>query len=162
MEHHTLRFPGAILLSLLIALILSIVHLPDYLHAWRPEWVALVIVHWAIFFPRQSNYFVVWLAGLLLDALLGNTLGQHALGFVIVLFVTLRMSERITPKTLSQYFFLVFIAIGTYLLISLWILGLTKDKPSDWSYWFPLFSSLLFWPLVHTLLNQLHIAKKGI
>ncbi len=162
MEHLTLRFPGAILLSIFIALILSIVHLPSALQTWRPEWVALAIIHWAILFPRESNYLVAWTSGLLLDALWGNILGQHALGFVIVLFITIRMSERITPKTLFQYFFLVFIALGSYLLVNLWILGLTKDKPSDWSYWFPLLSSLLIWPFVHGLLNQLHVTRKGL
>jgi rod shape-determining protein MreD len=161
MEHLTLRFPGAILLSLVIALILSIIHLPGTLQVWRPEWVALVIIHWAILFPKQSSYLLVWVAGLLVDALYGNTIGQHALGFVIVLFISIRMSERIMPKTLIQYFFLVFIALGTYLLVNLWVLGLTKDKPSDWSYWLTLLSSLLAWPFVHGLLNHLHIAKKG-
>jgi len=161
MEHLTLRFSGAILLSFLIALILSIVHLPASWQIWRPEWVALIIVHWAIFFPKKNSYLVVWVVGLLIDTLWGNTLGQHALGFTIILFITTRMSERIAPKTLLQFFFLVFITIGAYLLVNLWILGLTKDKPSDWSYWFSLLSSLIAWPFVHGLLNKLHIAKKG-
>ncbi len=162
MEQYTLRFSGAISLSLLVALILSIVHIPHTLQFWRPEWVALVLVHWAILFPRESSYIHAFIAGLLLDALWGATLGQHALGFVILHFIAIRMSERITPKTLSQHFFLVFICIGTYLLVNLWILGITQDKPADWSYWFPLLSSLLVWPLVHGLLNQLHIANKSL
>ncbi len=161
MEHLTLRFSGAILLSFLVALILSIIHLPESLQVWRPEWIALIIIHWAIFFPKKMNYLTVWIVGLLIDTLWGNTLGQHALGFSLILFLTTRMSERITPKTLLQFFFLVFISIGTYLLVNLWVLGITQNKPNNWSYWLPLVSSLITWPFIHALLNRLHIAKKG-
>ncbi len=162
MEQLTLRFPGAISFSLLIALILSIVHLPDSWQTWRPEWVALAVIHWGILFPKESSYIHAFIAGLLLDALWGSSLGQHALGFVIIHFIAVRMGERIMPKTFSQHFFLVFICVGTYMLVNLWILGITKDKPSDWSYWFPLLSSLLAWPLVHAILNHLHIANKSL
>ena len=89
MDSLTLRFPGAILLSILVMLILTVVHLPETLQAWRPEWVALAIVHWGILFAKKNLYLVVWIAGLLIDTLLGNTLGQHALGFVILLFITI-------------------------------------------------------------------------
>lgn len=160
MEQLTLKFPGAILLSLLAAIIISIIPLSENLQSWRPQWLALAIVHWGIFFPKQINYLTAWITGLLLDSLLGTTLGQHALGLTIVLFVTIRLSERITPKTLIQQFFLVFISIGTYMLVNLWIRGLTLDKPHSWSYWMPLISSLLLWPAVHPLLSKLHIAKK--
>lgn len=162
MDSLTLRFPGAIILSMVIMLILTIIPLPETLQSWRPEWVALTIVHWGILFPKKNLYLLVWLTGLLIDTLLGNTLGQHALGFIIVLFITIRMSERITPKTLLQHFFLVFIAIGTYLLINLWILGITDEKPNNWSYWHPLFSSLLISPLLHALLNRLHIVNRSL
>lgn len=162
MEQLTLRFPGAISFSLLFALILSIIHLPGTLQSWRPEWVALAVIHWGILFPRESSYLHAFVSGLLLDSLLGSLLGQHALGFVIVHFIAVRMGERIIPKTFSQHFFLVFICIGTYMLVNLWVLGITKEKPSDWSYWYPLLSSVLAWPVVHATLNQLHIANKSI
>lgn len=162
MDSLTLRFPGAILLSILIALTLSIIHLPESLQAWRPEWVALAIIHWGMLFPKKNHYLMAWIAGLLVDTLLGNTLGQHALGFIIVLFITNRMTQRITPNTLIQQLFLIFIALGSYLLINLWILGMSDEKPTNWSYWFTLFSSLFIWPLVHGLLNRFHIVNRSI
>ena len=55
MENLSLRFPGAMLLSYFIAILLSIIHLPLDLQAWRPEWLALVIIHWAIFFSKENT-----------------------------------------------------------------------------------------------------------
>ena len=162
MESLTLRYPATILLSMLVALILSILHLPEFLQFWRPEWLALLIIHWGMLFPKKIGFLSVWIAGLLVDTLLGNLLGQHALGYVIVLFLTIRMSERITPKTFLQQFFLVFIVLGTYLLVNLWVLGISNNKPSDWSYWFTLISSVLIWPFLHGLLNRFHTVNRNI
>ncbi len=162
MESLTLRFPGAILLSMLVMLILTIVHLPESFQFWRPEWLALIIIHWGMLFPKKIGFLSVWIVGLLVDTLLGNLLGQHALGYTIVLFLTMKMSERITPKTFLQQFFLVFIVLGTYLLVNLWILGISQNKPSNWTYWLPLISSILIWPILHSLLNRFHIVNRGI
>lgn len=162
MESLTLRFPGAILLSMLVALILAIIHLPESIQFWRPEWLALLIIHWGMLFPKKISFLTVWIAGLLMDTMLGNLLGQHALGYTIVLFLTIKLSERITPKTFLQQFFLVFIVLGTYLLVNLWILGISQNKPSNWTYWFPLISSILIWPLLHSFLNRFHMVNRNI
>ena len=72
MESLTLRFPGVILLSMLVALILAIIHLPESIQFWRPEWLALLIIHWGMLFPKKISFLTVWIAGLPMDTLLGN------------------------------------------------------------------------------------------
>lgn len=162
MENLSLRFVGAMLLSYFIATLLSIVHLPTELQAWRPEWLALVVIHWAAFFPKKTYYLHSIIAGLFLDSLLGNVLGMHALSLLVVQFMTIRLTERISPKMALQYLFIVSITIASYLLINLWIRSLTQDNPTDWSYWLPLISSIIFWPIVHTLMKNLQISKVGL
>ena len=162
MENLSLRFPGAMLLSYFIAILLSIIHLPLDLQAWRPEWLALVIIHWAIFFPKKIHYLHSIITGLFLDSLYGNTLGLHALGLIAVQFMAIRFSERISPKTILQHLFIVAITVASYLLINLWIRNLTQDNPTDWSYWLPLISSLLFWPIVHTLMKNLQTSRASL
>lgn len=162
MKQLSLRFSGAILLSLLVALILSLLPLSNTLAIWRPEWVVLVVIHWGILFPKVSSYFVVFITGLLIDSLSAAILGQHALSLVIVLYITISLSQRMSPKTLMQQTFILFIAIGSYLLINLWILGITNNKPQSWVYWAPLFSSIVIWPLAHRVLSMLHVVQRGL
>ncbi|MCK5726088.1 MAG: rod shape-determining protein MreD [Thiotrichaceae bacterium] len=162
MENLTLRFTGAILLTYFIAIVLSISHLPTALQAWRPEWVALVMIHWAIFFPKKTRYWHAMVVGLFLDSLLGSVLGQHALGLLIVQFSAIRLTERILPKTLLQHLFIVALTVSYYLLINLWVRSLTQDNPTDWSYWFTLLSSLIIWPILHALMKNLQVKRREL
>lgn len=159
MEQYILRFPGAMILSVFLALILTLIPLPASLDSWRPEWFALVIIHWGIMTPRQSSYLLAWCSGLLLDIIYGTALGQQALGLVIVNFITLRLSARMTPKALTQQVSLIFFALGTYLLINLWLLGTMNNKP-PWSYWLPLISSIIIWPAFSLIMHLFYKNKK--
>lgn len=160
MENISRRFPGAVLLSLVVAFALTIIPIGESWTLWRPEWLALTIVHWGLVSPKNSSLLVAWFLGLLLDAIHGSILGQHALGFSIVLFMTLRMRPRILVNGLFQQMFLLFIVLSTYLLINLWILGFTGNAPSGWGYWISVLSSLLAWPLYHYYMRVYHARKK--
>lgn len=160
MESISRRFPGAILLSLLIAFSLTIIPLKENWILWRPEWLALTLFHWGLVSPKNSSLLVAWFVGLLLDAIHGSILGQHALGFSIVLFATLKLRPRILVSGVFQQLFLLFFVLCSYLLVNLWILGGTGNAPSGWGYWIPVFSSLLIWPLYHYYMKVFHARKK--
>ena len=162
MEQLSLRFSGAILTSLFVALILSLIPLPGPFAVWRPEWIILVVIHWGILFPKTSSYIVVFIVGLLIDSLSGTILGQHSLGLVVVLYITLSLNRRLSAKTLMQQILIIFIGLGSYLFINYWMLNISHDKPKDWYYVAPLLSSIIAWPIVHRLLCMLHIAPRGL
>jgi len=162
MEQLSLRFSGAIITSLLVALILSLLPLSEPFTTWRPEWVVLVVIHWGILFPKTSSYILVFITGLLIDDLSGSVLGQHALSLIVVLYFTLSLNRRLSAKTLMQQVLIIFIAMGSYLFINFWVLNISDNKPQDWYYWAPLLSSIGAWPIVHRLLCQLHIAPRGL
>jgi rod shape-determining protein MreD len=162
MDKIYLRFPGAIVFSLLLSILVMLIPLPDTFTNWRPEWVALTLIHWAIILPRRVSLFFAWFCGLMVDSLFASNsiLGQHALGFVIITFFAVRFADRINPQALWQQSFMILVILATYLLINLWIMGVTGNTPTSWAYWLPLFSSLLVWPIWHTLLNKLHVRRK--
>ncbi len=159
MESIILRFPGAIISSLVIALLIMLIPLPADLENWRPEWGVLVVIHWAILLPRQISYWAVWLFGLILDVAYSTFLGQHALSMIVVLFITLRLSARISPRDLIQQLSVLFITIGVYLLLNLWMLGVSGTKP-DLSYWYSLPSSLFVWPILLYVMRLFYKKKK--
>ena len=161
MKDVSIRFNGAALLSLLIAFGLTIIPISEEWQLWRPEWLALTLIHWGLVSPRKSSLFLAWFIGLLLDVVHGTVLGQYAFGFLLVLFITLRMRPRILVDSLFQQLFLLFLALGSYLLINLWILGITGNTPSSgWSYWITVISSLVVWPLYHYYMHVFHAKKK--
>lgn len=155
MESYIPKFRGAIFLSLLFALVLTLLPIPETLLKWRPEWVALTLIHWALVLPKKVGIVIAWFTGLLLDALYGSSLGQHALGLTIIVFITLRLRLRVNPLTLTHQWTVLLIALGSYLLINLWVLGFTGNSPSAWPYWLSLGGSIIIWPVYHWVLLKL-------
>ena len=159
MESYIPRFRGAVLISILFALVLTLLPIPEELLKWRPEWVALTLVHWALVLPKKMGIIIAWFTGLLLDALYGSSLGQHALGLSIIVFVTLRLRLRINPFTLTHQLTVLLIALGSYLLINLWVLGFTGSAPLAWLYWLSLAGSLIVWPVFHWVMMRLFLTN---
>lgn len=67
---------------------------------WRdlrlvPDFVALVLVFWCVRQPRLVGLGVAWALGLLCDAGNGVLLGQHALAYSLLAFLSIWLSRRI-------------------------------------------------------------------
>lgn len=67
-----------IILTLLVALVASIMPLPLSFDNFRPSWVLIVLCYWSLALPAHVNVITAWFMGLLLDVLLGTTLGVNA------------------------------------------------------------------------------------
>lgn len=160
MESISLRFKGAILLSIVVAFALSLLPLREEWLLWRPEWVALTLIHWGLFLPKKASLLLAWFAGLLVDAIHGSIMGQHAFGFIIVMLMTLRIRPRILVESFFHQMFLLFLALGTYLLVNLWILGVTGNSPEGWGYWITVLSSMVVWPIYTRFMKVYHSKKK--
>jgi len=160
MDEISPRFTGAIILSLVLAFALTILPIRAEWIVYRPEWIALTFVHWGLVSPNKSSLTLAWFVGLMIDAVYGSIIGQHALGFTIVLFITLRTRSRLVLDSFFQQMFLLCLVLGTYLLINLWILGITGNSPSGWSYWITVCSSLIVWPFYHYFLKIFHASRK--
>ena len=70
---------GVILLTFVIALLLTVIPLPDWARYLRPDWVGLVLIYWCMALPERVGVTTGWFMGLLVDLLTGTVLGQHAL-----------------------------------------------------------------------------------
>ncbi len=84
---------STIIISFVVALLLNF--LP-----WRdlrvvPDFVALVLVFWCIRQPRIVGLGIGWTLGLLTDAGNGVLLGQHALAYSLLAFLSIWLSRRI-------------------------------------------------------------------
>nr|MBP8221035.1 rod shape-determining protein MreD [Aeromonadaceae bacterium] len=93
---------GSIYLTILLALLLSILPMPALLDTYRPDWVALVVLYWVIALPHRVNIGTAWVAGLLLDILLGSTLGVRALSMAIMAYVAAMQFQKIRNFSVWQ------------------------------------------------------------
>ena len=98
----------AVFFTVLIALVLQVVPLPDWLSAVRPSFIGLVIIYWSIFAPHAGGIFAPWLAGLALDVFKGDVLAQNALAMALVAYISMSLHQRLRNQTLVQQSLFVF------------------------------------------------------
>jgi rod shape-determining protein MreD len=143
-------FPRRLLywVSVAAGLVLAIVPLPAWLDPIRPDLALLAVVYWILTSPRVAGLGYAWLSGLFLDVLRGMVLGQHALGFLVVAFLTHRLQLRLRMFTIVQQSATVMMMLGLYHFIVFWTDGLTGHGYTGSVRWLPVLSGALLWPLI--------------
>lgn len=144
-----------IILSFVLAFMLVAMPLPDWAQAWRPIWPAMVLVYWCMALPDRIGIGVAWVIGLLLDVQQGTLLGQNALGFALLAFLTLALYQRLRVCSLAKQAFVVATFLLFFLLISLWVRAMAGYPPHLWTYWMPAVTSMLLWPWLFIVLRDL-------
>lgn len=145
---------GLILLTFLLALMLTVIPLPQWAAAFRPEWIAMVLIYWCMALPERVGVGTAWLIGLLLDVLTGALLGQHALALALVAFLTLKLYQRIRVFPLWQQALSILVLVAMQQMVSLWVKGVIGLAPDNWTYWMPSFTSMLLWPWLFIILRD--------
>src|SRR5262245_18410128 len=113
----------AVFTSLLIALILALLPMPDWTIWWRPAWVLMVLIYWAMITPYQVGVGTAWFMGLIVDLLNGTLLGEHALAFTIVIYFVSKMHIRLRISPMLQQGMSIFVFILLYQFIIYCIQG---------------------------------------
>ena len=85
--------PGFIWGSLLVALMLDL--LPLGRLPGMPDFLAVVLVFWAIHQPRRVGMAAAFIFGLLLDVHQAARLGQHALAYTVLIYFAIMLHRRI-------------------------------------------------------------------
>lgn len=143
-----------IALSVMAALVLTIIPLPGWGVALRPFWVALVVFYWVLALPERFNIGWAWLIGLLLDALTGSLLGAHALALVLVAVLASRWHLKIRMYPMWQQSVGVGLALVLYTGVLFWIDGLAGHMIRPLVRFLPITISVLIWPWVYAVLRR--------
>lgn len=144
-----------IVISFIVALMLTAMPLPDWATNWRPAWVAMVLVYWCMALPHRVGIGVGWSMGILLDVLQGTLFGQNAIGLALLAYFTLKSHQRIRMFPLMQQAFLMCLFVLVYLLINLWVRGIMGVPPQSWTFWMPAITSMLLWPWLFIILRDM-------
>lgn len=144
-----------ILLSFIVAFILSMVPLPQFLQTVRPEFIVIVLIYWCIALPNRVGVGIGWAAGLLFDVATDALLGQHALTFALIAYLAIKLHQRIRIFPVWQQALTILVLVIFEGTINLWIKGMLGDAPSLWSFMLPAISTALFWPIAYLLMRQI-------
>ncbi len=142
-------------ITIIGAFMLAIMPLPDWAVEFRPDWVTLVLIYWAMAMPSRIGVTVAWFAGLLLDVSYGTLMGQHALGMVLVVYVIHIQHQRLRVASLLQQAIVIFVLLLIKQLLSLWVDGMLGRAPHSWLYFMPTITSTLLWPWTYLILRDL-------
>jgi len=142
----TTRCVQVVVPTMLVALMLSIVPLPNWAEMLRPDWVALVLIYWVMAMPEKVGVTVAWGFGLLLDVAQGAILGQHAIGLVLITYIVLLQYARIRVFSLVQQAIVVFFLLLIKQLLVLWVSGIIGLTPQLSSYFLSSLVGAILWP----------------
>lgn len=145
----------AIMVSLVVALFLTVLPMPVWAEELRPQWVAMAVIFWSLAAPERFGVFSAFGTGLVLDVASGTLLGQHALGLSVVAYVAVELHRRVLAYPLWQQAVFVWVLLLVKRLLSLWVLGATGQPTPTLVFWAPTFLGLLLWPWIYVVLRDL-------
>jgi len=142
---------SVIYITLLFAILLMLVPLPDTLRYARPEWVAITLIYWAMALPQRVSIGVAWFTGLVMDVVTGGILGIHAFAYALVIYLVGRLHLQIRQYPLWQQAFTILS------LVSLvhFIVMLSAPITFSWNHWLTILTSTLVWPFVYAVLRKI-------
>lgn len=133
-----------IAVSFALALLLNFLPWKDL--RLTPDFVALVLAFWCVRQPRLVGLGAGWTLGLLVDAGNGVLLGQHALAYSLLAFVSILLSRRILWFGLllqALHVALILAAAQTVVLLVRLVAG---DPFPGWAIYVSPLAGALLWP----------------
>ncbi len=117
-----------------------------------PDFVALVLAFWCVRQPRLVGRGVAWSVGLLVDAGNGVLLGQHALAYSLLAFLSIWLSRRILwfgPMLQALHIALMLALAQSVVLVVRIAAG---DPFPGWAIYMSPIAGAVLWPMVSWLL----------
>lgn len=148
-----------ILLTLLGALLLAVLHLPESWPQWlgwlRPAWVAMVVFYWVMELPHRVGMVSVWLLGLVVDVLHADPLGLNGVVLASITYIGWRFYERLRMYSIVQQGGMVFLLVLGGEFVRVLVQDLAFDRGMSWGAALPALTSFLLWPFLHLALSRL-------
>ena len=119
-----------------------------------------MIFYWIIALPHRVNIGHAFVLGILLDLLLGSTLGMHALLFSLLAYFTSIHFQRFRNFTLFQTTLLVGVFVFVSKITLYWIASSIQVIVLHQSYFWSIFTSMLIWPVFFIFMRYLRVQFK--
>ena len=122
---------------------------------FKPYWLALVLIYWAIESPERVGLGFAFMIGLCGDVLTGQLLGEQALRLIVLAFIVLRFRSRLRFFPMSQQALAVLGLLLNDRIVVIMVRGFSGDPIPAIGFWIAPFIGMLAWPFVFLLLDDL-------
>lgn len=151
---------GRYLLSIIFAMSLNIAAWPQPMAPFNPNWILLVVIYWVLAAPERVGIFSAWTIGLLTDVLTGRMLGLNALINSLVAFLCLRLHKRLRQYPILQQGLFIFFCLFVSQFLIFWITDSQTIARASYTFWLPVLTGTLFWPLVFFSLRAIRLFRR--
>lgn len=149
-----------VFLTIVAAILLSLLPLPEVLLPFKPYWVAMVVIYWALETQDMMGMGLAFLTGLVLDVLSGSLMGMHALSLVVMVFLVQRFRSRLRFFPPWQQALSVFGLLVNDRIILIWITVLLGEPMPTWKYWLAPLVGMALWPWIFLLLDRMRASMR--
>jgi rod shape-determining protein MreD len=145
-----------ILLSFIFSFMLAIIPLPIWATVWRPDWVEMVLIYWCLAIPQRIGIMTAFHIGIIYDVLHNSLLGQHALFFSFIAYVSIKLHRQIRLFPLWQQAIVIFGLITITHLFNIIINTILGHPPLVViSFIYEGLTSMLLWPWLFIILRDM-------
>ena len=147
--------PFLIAASFLIAIVLTLLPLPQWAIWIRPQWVLSLLIYWILAAPDRCGVGFSFSVGLFLDILTGTPLGLQVFIFVLLAFFVLNYQRVIAHFSVWQKAWVVGIFAMTNALMQGWLLVWLDHGAFHLLYVLSAVTTGLIWPFLSITLDRL-------
>ncbi|GLS82356.1 rod shape-determining protein MreD [Paraferrimonas haliotis] len=146
---------GIVWATLIMALLLQIMPLPSVVADFRADWVFIALAYWTMALPHRYSILTAWILGIMLDILLGATMGVRGLALALMIYVIALHYKRIRNFPIWQQSIIIASLSIVYHLIIFWIQFAIHRVAFDPAELLPAVSNLVIWFWAYWLLKRL-------
>ena len=142
---------GVIIITIVFAMLLMMLPISDHFRPFRPEFVLMVLIYWVMALPCRVGVGSAWIVGVLMDALMGVTLGISALSYALVIFFTARFYLQLRQYPTWQQALIISMLVLVVHIVAMVMSSQTRHL----YFWLPVLSSMMIWPINYALLRNI-------
>jgi len=144
-------------LTIIVAMALNIIPWSSSVLLLVPDWVLLTLIYWALAMPESASVGKAWFAGLLVDVLTGQLLGQFALSYAFSVFLCEKQHKRLRQYPIIQQSLSICAILLIARFLVFWIEHV-NHQVLPISFWLPVLTGGLMWPVVSFILRHIRLS----
>lgn len=148
------------MVSLVVAFVLTLIPQSDLIRPIWPFWVAMVMIYWVLEGNRLRHLGQAFFIGLLLDVLTGSLLGQHALSLVVMSFLLERFRNQLRFFPPWQQAVAVMALLMNDRILQLWVVVIGNEPWPPVLWWTAPLVGMVLWPWLFLALDALRQSRR--